>query len=328
MAWAWRQGIGAGGSLDVLVDGDGSSAAAGVIARRAGCFVPAPTVWAVSGRDLRRASPAAPVSDSAESPPPSLVSLLTSHGLEVVWEHGVLRGEVLGLEVARTVGSHLEVGVGRYDRAARLEMRPGEDLSSALSEAAGAVRSLRRLGAPAHPANSLARSRWLRSVVVSSPASFGFSSLVPVSPPLPWFDLSEAGVAPAVGESLSGNPVVVVCSVGVDLDLVPTAADCWLLYGGGGGAGAGAVAGGEGARAGAGGEGARAGGEDGEGARAGAGGEGARAGGEDAGPGPVAELWLVVPEGDVVAATRGLAGWLAPPARILTVGRGWEAGGG
>jgi hypothetical protein len=178
------------------------------------------------------ASPSPFVAES-EAPPEWAVSLLSSHGLEVVFEHGVLRGEVLGLEVARMVGDRLEVGVGRHDRSARFDMRPREDLNVALGEAVAAVRSRRVKGAPAHPANTLARARWLRSVVCASPSALGFASLSPVAPPLPWFDLPEAGAAPCAGVSLSGAPAVVVCSVGIDLDLVPTAADCKLMYGSG-----------------------------------------------------------------------------------------------
>jgi hypothetical protein len=47
---------------------------------------------------------------------------------------------------------------------------------------------------------------------------------------LPWFDLPEVGAAPCVGWFADGSAVVAVCSVGVDLDLVPTAADCRALY--------------------------------------------------------------------------------------------------
>ena len=229
------------------------------------------------------AVPALPVPDVFEPPPAELVSLLSAHGLEVIWEHGVLRGEVLGLEVARTVGDRLEVGVGRHDRTARYEMRPSESVSSALEEAAAAVRALRRRGAPAHPANTLARSRWLRSLLLSAPSSFGFASLRAVAPPLPWFDLPEAGPAPAVGVlQSSGAPVVAVCSVGVDLDLVPTAADCRLLYSS----------------------------------------PGTRSSGSGAAP----ALCLVMPEGDDLPVTHGLAGRLDPPAQIVTVPRDWQDG--
>ena len=233
LAWAVRQGA---ASLEVLVDG-ATPTAASVVARRASCFDPAPTVWAVSGRSLAPAVAAEPVTEDSLAHDPALVELLEAQGLEVVSEHGVLRGEVLGLEVARTVGDRLEVGVGRHDRIARSEMRPGESPPAALAEAARVVRSLRRVGAPIHPANTLARSRWLRSVLVRSPAILGLAALEAVAPPMPWFDLPEAGAAPAVGHlpaSEAGSPftpVVIVCSVGVDLDLVPTAADCRLLYG-------------------------------------------------------------------------------------------------
>lgn len=270
LAWWSRRGP---ATLDVVVDG--SPSAPGIVARRAACFTHAATVWAVAGTTLVPVEPAPPVPDPADDPPESLVALLDAHGLEVIWEHGVLRGEVLGLEVARTVGTALEVGVGRFDRSARVEMRPGETLPSALEEAATAVRGLRRPGVPRHPANTLARSRWLRSLLLRSPSAYGFSGLVPVAPPLPWFDLPEAGAAPCVGVSAeTGSVAVVVCSVGVDLDLVPTAADCRLLY-------------------------------------------------ADA---REAEVWLVIPEGDDLPVTRSLAEQLNPPARILTVPRGWEQG--
>jgi hypothetical protein len=141
---------------------------------------------------------------------------------------------VLGLEVARTVGGHLEVGVGRYDRSARLEMRPREEIHSALDEAIAAVRARRCPDAPPHPANTLARSRWLRSLACSHPDIFGLAGLAPVAPPLPWFDLSEVASSPAVGMRASGEQVVAVFSVGVDPDLVPTAADCYAHYGEGG----------------------------------------------------------------------------------------------
>ena len=213
-------------SLDVLVDG--SPSAAGIVARRA-AYLSGVQVWQVHGRLVEPASPAAVLPDH-DAPRHETVALLEAHGLEAVFEHGVLRGEILGLEVARTVGDRLEVGVGRYDRSARIEMRPGEDVDSALEEAAAAVRGLRRPDAPPHPANTLARSRWLRSLVCSNPEMIGLASVSSVAPPLPWFDLTEVASSPAVGTTKSGERVVAVFSVGVDPDLVPTAADCYAHY--------------------------------------------------------------------------------------------------
>jgi hypothetical protein len=109
-------------------------------------------------------------------------------------------------------------------------MRPDQDAGAALDETVAAVLARRVPGAAPHPANTLARSRWLRSVVCHEPSLVGAASLCPVEPPLPWFDLPEAGAAPCVGRSPQDDPVVVVCSVGVDLDVIPTAADTRLLH--------------------------------------------------------------------------------------------------
>lgn len=219
-------------SLDVLVE-EAVPGAAGVIARRAEEMASPPGVWTLSGREIERSAPAG-VPDISEvagdSGDAEYVELLAAHGIEPVFEHGALRGEVLGLEVARVIGGDLVVGVGRHDRNARLEMRPGEDIGAALDEAAAAVRARRRPGVTRHPANTLARSRWLRAVVCARPSLVGADVLTVVAPPMPWFDLPEAGAAPCVGVLAGGDPVVVVCSVGIDLDLVPTAADCRVLY--------------------------------------------------------------------------------------------------
>jgi hypothetical protein len=227
LAWAWR---GEAVSLDVLVE-ETIPGSASVVARRAAEFAqPATRVWSVAGRSLSPVEPAPEVDAVLEDVDASLVELLMAHGADPVVEHGVLRGEVLGLEVARVVAGRLEVGVGRHDRYARAEMRRGEDPGSALDEAVAAVRALRRPEAPVHPANTLARGRWLRSVACADPALIGFASLEPVSPPLPWFDLPEAGSAPALGVMADGSLGVAVFSVGIDMDLVPTAADVRLLH--------------------------------------------------------------------------------------------------
>jgi hypothetical protein len=88
-----------------------------------------------------------------------------------------------------------------------------------------AVTELRRAGAPVHPANTLARSRWLRSVVCAHPALAGAIELDPVAPPLPAPDLTDNGAVPGLGVARDGRPLVVVCSTGVDPDVIPTAAD-------------------------------------------------------------------------------------------------------
>jgi len=225
LAWAWRHSV---AELHVLLEGE---PAAGVVARRAAEMAVPPTVWLVAGRELIPAV-AAPVAcpEPLDAEVVRYVEVLRAHGAEPVVEHGVLHGEVLGLEVAHVVNGLLEVGVGRHDRFARAEMRPGQPIGASLDETVASVRDRRRPGAAGHPANLLARSRWLRSVVCARPALVGGASLTPVAPPLPVFDLTHNGAVPSIGTGPSGEPVVVVCSTGVDLDLVPTAADSRRLY--------------------------------------------------------------------------------------------------
>jgi hypothetical protein len=220
LAWAAQAGV---GGLDVLVEG---ATAAEVVARRAGQFAEPAAVWRVDGRLLSPAVPApVPVLDGAAALSSELAQLLHRHGCDTGVEHGELIGSVLGLEVARVIDGELAVGVGRHDRMARVSMRPGQDPGSALDEAVAAVRAWRRPGVARHPANTLQRSRWLRSVICASPALVGADWLEPASPPLPSLGLTDNSAVPCVGPD-----VVAVCSVGVDLDLVPTAVDSLVVH--------------------------------------------------------------------------------------------------
>jgi hypothetical protein len=222
LAWAWRQGV---RELHILVEG---ASAAGVVARRASQMAVPPAVWEVQGRSLAPAVAAPP----ALAPEPvadiGLTELLRRHGASPLVEQGVLRGEVLGLEVARVIDGRLAIGVGRHDRAARADL--GGDAGLALSQAVATVARLRQSGAAVHPANTLARSRWLRAVVCARPSLAGAVSLEPVPPPLPADDLTDNSAVPCTGLTPDGAPLVVVCSTGIDPDLIPTAADSRVLH--------------------------------------------------------------------------------------------------
>jgi hypothetical protein len=122
------------------------------------------------------------------------------------------------------------VGVGQHDRQARDEMHPGEPLAASLERVVALVRELRVAGAPRHPANMLARERWLRAVLVAHPSLVGAAALRDLASPLPRTDLRLAAPAAAAGTDPHGAPLVVVASTGVDLDLVPTAADARALH--------------------------------------------------------------------------------------------------
>ncbi len=200
------------------------------LARRAGYFTNPPWVSAVSGRDLVPVEPGPrrPVPDIPEEAR-RFASVLHEAGVTVVDDHGVLVGEYAGLEVARvlSVGGEawLEVGVGQADREFDEAFHGSSSSVQRIRRVVDVVRQHRRAGARHHPLNRLARERWLRAHLLEHPELVGARHLAPVAPMRPRQGLNQALPAPAVGADQDGRPLVVVSSVGVDLDLVPEAAD-------------------------------------------------------------------------------------------------------
>ena len=247
---------------------------AGVLARRAACFAPAPTIWQIDGADADTAAadprPTEPVPPRA----PELVALLGAAGVDVTVEHGVITGEVEGLEVARIVarpsadegdaassaggepaqleGSvaaasggevperpaderpaeqawQIEVGMGAHDREAFSLLHADEPTPDAIRRVAETVRAHRSPGAPPHPLNRLAAARWLRSLLMRRPDLVGAGRLRAASPPVPRGGPKDPAPAVAYGLTPEGRRLVVVACVGIDLDVVPFAADARLF---------------------------------------------------------------------------------------------------
>lgn len=231
LVWAGRQGA---TELHVLVESD-----AEILARRATCFEHAPQVWAIEGTELRAAVPAPVPVHHPALPAPALAELLVDADLEVVVEEGIVRGEVLGLEVARIVHGHtstgvpieeplLEVGVGQADRELTGMLHGALSPVDQLARAVEIVRRHRQAGAEPHPLNQLAPERWLRARLIAEPEQIGLARLRASEPAVPRPNLRDTAVAMAMGEDARGAPVVVACSVGIDVDLVPAAADARL----------------------------------------------------------------------------------------------------
>jgi hypothetical protein len=209
---------------------------AGLIARRAELFREPPAVWAIDGDGIHPAEaapfaePAVP-SDAARR----AAELLRQSGLDVVIEHGEIAGELRGLEVARVVtdadgSARVEVGVGHHDREAYAMVHADRDPADALRSVVETVAAHRRAGAPSHPLNRMAAERWLRSRLVDEPGLIGAVELYPVEPIVPRGGIKESWPAAAVGVDADGRSVVAVASTGIQLDLVPTAADVRLAY--------------------------------------------------------------------------------------------------
>jgi len=207
-----------------------------VLARRAAAFDAPPDVWRVDGTALTAAEPdplpPEPPLDPGVAP---FADVIRAAGAEPVVEHGVLRGEVLGLEVARAVvdehGPVLEVGVGKHDRQAQGMVHGDEPTGDALARVVAMVEGHRRGEAPHHPYNRLAPERWLRAQAVADPSMVGAASLAPVPSPVDVDDLRKPAPAPAAGVDLEGRPVLAVFSTGVDVDLVPAAVDARIADG-------------------------------------------------------------------------------------------------
>jgi hypothetical protein len=231
LVWGDRQEI---DQLHVLADDD-----VGVLARRARWFAePAPSVWLVTPAGLVEAEPAPlpALHLTAPETAPDLRALLAEADVEVVTEAGIVRGEVNGLEVARIVHGEttdgtpldapvLEVGVGAADRELTAMVHGGVPPMEQLVRAAGIVRQHRQGDALRHPLNQLVPERWLRAVLCRRPEAIGLAELRPAEGARPRPNLRDVDVAIARGATPEGAPVVLACSVGIDVELVPAAAD-------------------------------------------------------------------------------------------------------
>lgn len=227
LSWARRAGA---TEVHVIADED-----PGTIARQAAEFATDIHVWRSEGRQLVEAE-AEPV-DHGDGPPdaPDLVALMEAEGLDVVVEGDRLAGEFRGLEVVRVVRALddgtpiLEVGVGKYDRALTAMMHGDLDGRASIARVVEQLREIRRADGPVnHPLATLVPERWLRSTLIADPARIGCEELVAAPAAEPRDRLRPRGIAAATG-TRDGEPVVVVCTVGVDLQAVVLAADTRLV---------------------------------------------------------------------------------------------------
>jgi hypothetical protein len=238
LVWAAAQGC---RELHVLVD-----AHAGLLTRMAAHFDLPITVWQVDGTDLATVAPdpAPDRLDLLAGPPDGglddadEVTALVEAGLDVVIEDGIVRFEVLGLEVGRFVDPadggppRLESGVGRFDREMSALLHADVAPVDAVVAAAELVRHHRHAGAPPHPLRDLGRERWIRHVVLADPGLVGAARLEPVGTTLPRPNVRDPWPAMAWGAGPDGD-LVVVCTAGVDLAAVPLAADTRAVLGDG-----------------------------------------------------------------------------------------------
>jgi len=253
IAWAIRHGA---TSLDVIAE-----SATGLLARRAELFAFPIAVWYPVERSLLAAvAEPLPVEPAAASSHLAVRDVIEGSGATLVVEHGVVTGEVRGLEVCRVVdqpttgyfdeeggepisslsnalatqrlagegignGVMVEVGVGGPDREAFRIIHGDLPTVDALAEVVATVAGHRAAGAAPHPLNRLVPERLLRSRLEAEPELVGLRRVEPVSPPLPRHGLNEVAPCVASGVDDAGEACRVICSVGVDVDLIPFVAD-------------------------------------------------------------------------------------------------------
>lgn len=224
LAWATRLDA---ESVHVVAETD-----TGILARRAAAFAHPVRVSQLDGRTLAPAI-AERLPDRVVVRPEhlALADLIEAGGATLRIEHGVVVGEVVGLEVCRVVDDEmtgaprLEVGVGAHDREAFGLLHGEVPTVEALAGVVEAVRRHRQADAPPHPLNRLGAERALREAALGSPASIGAATLLAEEPPVPRANVKDPVPCVAVGSTSQGRPLVAVFSTGIDLDLVPFAAD-------------------------------------------------------------------------------------------------------
>ena len=253
IAWAIRHDA---TSLDLIAE-----SATGLLARRAERFAFPVAVWYPVDRSLLPAvAEPLPVEPAALPAHLDVRDVIEASGATLVVEHGVVTGEVRGLEVCRVVdqpttgyfdedwaaeggepisalgnalaaqqgggnGVMVEVGVGGPDREAFRIIHGDLPTVDALAEVVATVAGHRAAGAAPHPLNRLVPERLLRSRLATAPELVGLRRLEPVAPPLPRQGLNEVAPCVASGVDDAGESCRVVCSVGVDVDLIPFVAD-------------------------------------------------------------------------------------------------------
>ena len=204
----------------------------GIIARRAQFFTSSITVWHVDDRSLLPAvaEPHLPVVE-AKPEHVAMMDLIASSGADALIEHGIVVGEVRGLEMCRVVDdnttgeSRLEVGMGVNDREAFAMVHGELPKEEALRNVIEAVAVHREPDAMVHPFNQFGAERMHRWRALNDPASIGFANLSPADPPVRRTNLKDAVPCVALGATLAGEASVAVFVQGIDLDVVPFAVD-------------------------------------------------------------------------------------------------------
>ncbi len=208
----------------------------GVLARRAQLLNDgiAVNVWHAEDRDVLPALSEPPLpSVLAATSHLDFVGVIRSAGADPLVEHGVVVGEVRGLEICRVVDDthtgavRLEVGMGAHDREAFALVHGDVPTSDALANVVATVRTHRADGAAPHPLNMFGAERLMRARAIENPSMVNCTSVVAAEPPVVRTNVKDAVPCVAIGEEDDGARRILVFVNGVDLDVVSFALDAW-----------------------------------------------------------------------------------------------------
>lgn len=207
--------------------------ASGLLARRAAALTTPVHVWEFANAALTRATPSEPlpkipVPESHEQ----FATTIQQSGADIIREHGILTGEVLGLEICRVVdtpeGPKLEIGVGAHDRETFQLVNAHRSIEESLTQVVATVAKHRSPGAEPHPLNRLAPDRRLRHHILNNPHLVNATALQPAEPPVIRRNLLDAAACIAYGTTTTNEPLIVAVTATVDVDIVTFAIDAQL----------------------------------------------------------------------------------------------------
>jgi hypothetical protein len=119
----------------------------------------------------------------------------------------------------------LEVGIGAHDRETFQMLHGDRPKVEALAGVVRTVSDQRTPGMPPHPLNQLAASRLLRARLVENPGLIGATSITIAEPPLARANVKDQAPSVARAVMRDGTEELVVCTTGIDLDVVPYSVD-------------------------------------------------------------------------------------------------------
>ena len=170
----------------------------------------------------------------SQSIDPLIRRLLEENQCVVTFEHGKIKGELKGLPIAEVVTepdgkSHLEVGVGTYDREAHKIVNYNEPVGKTLERISQEVSKYRQKNSVVHPLNRVARSNWLIHEVMSADSEIGVTDIERVPSPIEAMDVSDSLPASAIAKK-NKQVILLTAYTGADLEAVPVAAQLLNSY--------------------------------------------------------------------------------------------------